>query len=83
MASKTVKISNENYVWLVHLAAELQKRYSKQISFDEVISTLKEGKIKSNKISDLAGSWNISEKEAEKMKKNMRKRWKKWEILSV
>jgi len=83
MASKTVKVSNENYIWLLHLASELQRRSNRPVSFDEVIHTLKEGKMKSDKLSDLAGSWNISDKEVKKMKKDFRKGWKKWKIPSV
>ena len=39
--------------------------------------------MKSDKLSDLAGSWNISDKEVKKMKKDFRKGWKKWKIPSV
>ena len=83
MVSKTVKVSYENYIWLLNLAAELQKKHAKPVSFDEVINVLKDGEMKTNKISDLAGSWNISDKEAENMKKNIKKGWGKWEIPSV
>lgn len=83
MTSKTIKISKENYTWLLNMAAELQKKNEKLVSFDETISTLKENCIKKTSLSDLAGGWELTEKEAEKLKKNMGKGWGKWKIRSV
>lgn len=83
MTAKTIKISDGNYIWLLQLAAELQKNKKMLVSFDNVISTLKEGEMKSEKISDLAGSWDITEKEAKKIKKDFRKGWNKWKIPSA
>ncbi len=83
MVSKTIKVSEENYLWLLRLASELQKRREKPISFDDTLQTLREGKMGKNKISDLAGSWKMSNAEAEKFKKDARKGWGKWKIPSV
>lgn len=82
MISKTIKISEENYIWLLQLAGELQRKHQKQITFDNTISVLKNGKMEKEKLSDLAGSWNISDKEAEVLKKRLRKTWK-WKMPSV
>lgn len=83
MESKVIKISNENYIWLLSLASELQKRKGRLVSFDETINTLKNNKMENKKLSDLAGKWKMTEKEAEEFKENAKKGWKKWEIQSV
>ena len=41
---KTIKISKENYLWLLRLAAEIQKRSDKRISFNKVIEHLRNKK---------------------------------------
>jgi predicted CopG family antitoxin len=83
MESKVIKISNENYLWLLSLASELQKRKGRIISFDETINTLKNNKMENRKLSDLAGKWKMTEKEAKEFKENTKRGWKKWEIQSV
>ena len=83
MASKTIKVSEENYVWLLKIAAELQIKNKKPVSFDETLHILRTGKMEKGKLSELAGSWKISDIEAEKLKKNLRKGWGKWQIPSV
>ncbi len=77
MESKTIKVSKENYLWLLRIAAELQKQSHKPVTFDVVINNLKECKtMKKKKLSDLAGSWKMSDEEAKKMKDNIKKlRW--------
>lgn len=82
MISKTIKISEENYIWLLQLAGELQRKHQKQITFDNTLSVLKNGTMEKEKLSDLAGSWNISDKEAKSLKKRLRKTWK-WKMPSV
>ena len=62
-SSKTIKISKENYEWLLKIASRLQPSYGRPVSFDETINSLKSKKKK--KLSDLAGSWKISNKNAE------------------
>jgi predicted CopG family antitoxin len=82
MVSKTIKISEENYIWLLQLAAELQKKYQKQITFDNTLNVLKNGRLGENKLSDLAGSWNLSDNEVKTLKKRLRKSWK-WKMPFV
>jgi len=51
MTLKTIKISEENYRWLLQLAGELQKNYGRSISVDKALSELKEKKRRIIKIS--------------------------------
>ena len=75
MTSKTIKISEDNYRWLVELSGEIQKELGKPVSIDKALKTLHKGKL-----SDLAGSWKMSDKEAIKISKNLSEGWKKWKI---
>ena len=75
MTSKTIKISEDNYRWLVELSGEIQKELGKPVSIDKALKTLHKGKL-----SDLAGSWKMSDKEANKISKNLSEGWKKWKI---
>jgi len=83
--SKTIKISKENYLWLLHLATEMQKEYHKPISFDGVLKELKGKNMKKKKsILEFAGMWkDMSDEEAEKLKRDIRKGWGKWKIPSL
>ncbi len=67
MASKTIKISEENYKRLLNVAAELQKQREEKVSFDDAINVMGAENLgkKNKKLSDLAGRWaNMSDKEA-------------------
>lgn len=81
MEAKTIKISEENYRWLLHLAGELQKIYGKPVSFDNTLTELK--KMKRKKISNLAGSWKMSDAESEEFMSDIKRGWKKWKIASA
>lgn len=41
MGSKAIKIKEENYKWLLKLAADIQKKLGKPVSFDEALSEIK------------------------------------------
>jgi hypothetical protein len=83
MENKTIKISKENYIWLLKLASDMQKKYGKPATFDSAINSLKKCKNEEKKLSKLAGSWKMTDKETENLKDNLKKGWKEWEIQSV
>jgi predicted CopG family antitoxin len=74
--SKTIKISDENYSLLVGLAGKLQITSKKPVSIDEALSQL----LGKEDIMNLAGSWNLSDKEAETLKKEIEELWSEWRI---
>lgn len=78
--TKAIKISKENYEWLSKLAGNLQAEKGYHVSIDDTISYLKSQK---SKLSDLAGSWALSDKETIEMMRSLRKGWKSWKIRSV
>ncbi|MBS3134212.1 hypothetical protein J4214_03195 [Candidatus Woesearchaeota archaeon] len=74
MEMKTVKMSKENYEWLCKIAGKMQMEEERNISIDEALSKLR----KKGNILDLAGSWEMSDEEAEKFLKDTRKGWTMW-----
>ena len=82
MESKAIKISKENYLWLLRLAGDLQKKEGRIISFDDAISELKTERKKN--IMEFAGIWeDMTEEEAKRLKKDLKKGWGKWKIPSL
>ncbi len=75
LALKTIKISEENYEWLVKFSGEMQSELGRSISIDKAIKMLQK-----NRLSTLAGSWKMDVSEVEKMKRGLNKGWKKWKI---
>jgi len=67
MVSKTIKISEENYKQLLAVATALQHQYGRKVSFDEALHDKLNKNKKRGDIMKLAGSWKMSDKEAEKL----------------
>ncbi len=73
MTTKSIKLSEGTYRKLVELAGKLQSELKRPVSIEEAIKYLMK-----RRISDLAGSWEVSEEEAEEIKESLRKGWKAW-----
>lgn len=78
--SKTIKVSKETYAELSEIAGELQLKLKRPVSLEEAIKQLTKLRKKGTKISDLAGSWKISDKETEEIKSAIDEAWKNWKI---
>ena len=74
---KVIKISKETYEEISAIAGELQIKIKRPVSIDESMKYLIERSKKGRKISDLAGSWIMSDSEAEEIKASMDKAWKR------
>ena len=70
----SIKVSEENYKRLCALSGELRGKLQKPVSINEAISFL----YSKRRISDLAGTWKMSDEEAEGLTRALRKGWKKW-----
>lgn len=73
--TKAIKISEENYKWLVKIVGSLEAEKGERVTIDEAINHLKQ---KNRSILDLAGTWAMSEKETKEMFKDLKKGWGKW-----
>ena len=75
---KAIKISKETYSELSAIAGELQIKRKRPVSMDEAMKYLIRRSRKGKKISDLAGSWIMSDSEAEEIKTSIVKAWETW-----
>ena len=75
---KTIKVSKETYAKLNEIAGELQIKLRRSVSIEEAMKDLIKRKEKGRKISDLAGSWNITETEFTEIKTSINETWQKW-----
>ena len=48
MGSKTIKVKENNYLWLLKIASDIQKKLGRPVSFDEALTEIKK-KIKKSK----------------------------------
>lgn len=77
--TKTVKISASNYKGICAYAGSLQKELGEPVSVDKALMFL----LYKKKLSDLAGSWKMSDKQAEEMMNTLHKGWSNWKIKSA
>ena len=77
---KTVKISRETYARLSEIAGELQMKLKRPVSLDEAMKYLIGLKGKGTKITDLAGSWDISEEELAEIRASLTEAWRRWRL---
>jgi predicted CopG family antitoxin len=78
--SKAIKVSKETYAELSEIAGELQVKLKRPVSIEEAIKHLTKRRRKGVKISDLAGSWTMTDHEAEEMETAISQAWKKWKL---
>ncbi|MEK6909211.1 MAG: antitoxin VapB family protein [Nanoarchaeota archaeon] len=83
MVSKTIKISEDNYRKLLEIATEIQKIKGKKASFDDAINDLASKNVKKMKLSELAGSWKMTDEEWKNIRNELKRGWKRWKIPSV
>ena len=79
MTTKTIHITEDIYKRLFKVAEQLQTELKHSVSVDEAIKILVDDFGLENKISDLAGTWDISEEEVETIKKSIKEGGRKWE----
>lgn len=77
---KAIKISKETYAKLNQIAGELQVKLKRPVSIEETMNHLikQSRREKGRKISDLAGSWSMTDKELEEVKTSINEAWAKW-----
>ncbi len=75
---KSIKISKETYAELSQIAGELQTKLRHPVSIEEAMKYVLRRKRKGTKISDLAGTWIMSEEELQKINKSISGAWESW-----
>ena len=76
--AKAIKVSKETYAKLSEIAGELQMKLRRPVSIEEAMKDLIKRREKGRKISDLAGSWTITDVEFKEIKSSIDESWKKW-----
>ena len=76
---KTIKVDENTYRMLNELVGEIRSEEKRPVSINEALSKVLKEKKKRN-IMDFAGSWEMSEKEAEKIKRDIKRHRKSWTI---
>jgi hypothetical protein len=77
---KAIKVSKETYAKLSEIAGELQIKLRRPVSIEEAMKDLIKRREKGRKISDLAGSWNVTDAEFKEIKASIDESWKKWKL---
>ena len=75
---KAIKVSKETYAKLCEIAGELQIKLKRPVSIEEAMKYLIRLRGKGVKITDLAGSWKISDEEIKEIEASISEAWKKW-----
>lgn len=75
---KAIKVSKETYAELSAIAGELQVKLKRPVSIEEAMKHLINKRKKGKKITDLAGSWNITDEEAKEIKSSISQVWETW-----
>ena len=73
MTTKSIKLSEDTYKKLVEIAGKLQAELKKPVSIEDAIKYLLK-----RRISNLAGSWDLSNDEVQAIKKSLNEGWKAW-----
>ena len=76
--SKTVRVDEEAYMMLSEYAGRLQAKLKRPISMNEAIKHLTHQQKEPQRISDLAGSWKVSDEEVDEIKESLRRAWERW-----
>ena len=78
---KSIKVTEDTYRKINALVGFLREKEKKPVSMNDAISkVLSEVRLAKPKLSDFAGSWKMSDREAQKLKKDIRDLWKTWKI---
>ena len=75
---KTIHVTEDIYKRLFKVAEQLQAERKHSVSVDEAIKIMMDDFGRKNKISDLAGTWDISEEEVETIKRLIKEGWRRF-----
>ena len=75
---KAIKVSKETYAELSAIAGELQVKLKRPVSIEEAMKHLIKRKKRGTKISDLAGTWEMTDKELKTIKASISQAWEQW-----
>jgi len=77
---RSVRVEERTYRKLSQTSGRLQALMGRSVSLDEAIWYLLKGTREEGRLSDLGGSWDMSESEAREIAKDLRQGWKRWKL---
>lgn len=75
---KAIKVSKETYAELSAIAGELQVKLKRPVSIEEAMKHLINKRKRGKKITDLAGTWDVTDEEVKEIKKSINQAWENW-----
>ena len=78
--ARSVRVEERTYRKLSQASGQLQTILQRPVSLDEAIWYLLNGAREEGRISDLAGTWDMSESEARQTERVLREGWKHWKL---
>jgi len=78
--ARSVRVEERTYRKLSQTTGRLQSVWGRPVSIDEAIWYLLKAPKEENKISDLAGSWEMSEREVREIERVLREGWSRWKL---
>ena len=75
---KAIKVSKETYAELSAIAGELQVKLKRPVSIEGAMKFLINQRKKGTKISDLAGTWDVTDEELKEINTSISQAWEKW-----
>ena len=79
---KTIKVDENTYRMLNELVGEIRSEEKRPVSINEALSKILKEKKRKRNIMDFAGSWDMSDKEAEEIKRDIKRHRRSWTIRS-
>jgi predicted transcriptional regulator len=77
--SKSLRVDDETYKKLCEIAGKLQSKLKRPVSVDEAIrSVIQMPQRNQNKITDLAGTWKLTDEELGEIIEGLHKGWRRW-----
>jgi len=74
---KAVRVDDETYRRLSEYAGELQARLKRPVSISDAVRYLARGMLGNDRVSDLAGTWDVSDEEIVEIRESLEKGWQK------
>lgn len=78
--ARSVRVEDRTYRKLAQTAGRLQSVLGHQVSLDDAIWFLLKAPREENRVTDLAGSWKMSDEEAKELERELREHWRRWKI---
>ena len=77
--TKSIRVDDETYERICRRAGKLQMEKRRRVSLDEALRALLKAAPENNRISDLAGTWQVSDTELKEILTALKEGWKRWQ----